>query len=397
MDQHARDLLQRHSTICRPILVALTIASLAYAYVSGNLAVLQLSIALEGGFAVLYRRRVLEIIGGVREPAAEMSRFYAVLSRVERESVRAPKLRNLKSALEAGRQPAASQARRLSGLAVMVDYRINPNTGLILPLFLWTTQLGFAIEAWRRRYGSRIRQWIEIAGEFDALCAMAGFAYEHPEYTFPEIEDDGPYVEGHELRHPLVPASQCVPNSVRLGGDLRLMIVSGSNMSGKSTFLRTLGINLVLAQAGAPVAAGRLRCSVMMIGASLRTQDSLRAGTSRFYAEVQRLNAILNHAQSGKPVLFLLDEILQGTNSHDRVVGAEAVLRAMLESGAIGVVTTHDLAIAEIAGRLGGRAVNMHFQDRMENGTLVFDYVLHNGVVTRSNAIDLMRAAGLKI
>jgi DNA mismatch repair ATPase MutS len=268
---------------------------------------------------------------------------------------------------------------------------------LILPLFLWTTQLGFAIEAWRCRYGSHVRKWIEIAGEFDALCALAGFAYEHPGYPFPLIDEGEPYLQGDDLQHPLLPSSRCVPNSVRLGDGLQLLIVSGSNMSGKSTFLRTIGINLVLAQAGAPVAARQFRCSVMMIGATLRTQDSLRAGTSRFYAEVERLNDILNHAQGGNPVLFLLDEILHGTNSHDRVVGAEAILRAMLESKAIGVVTTHDLAIAEIAGRLGHCAANMHFQDRMENGSLVFDYLLHSGVVTRSNAIDLMRAAGLRI
>jgi hypothetical protein len=356
------------------------------------------AVALQIGFALWHRRRVSNIISAVREPAREIGLLYAPLSRLEHEQFQTPKLRDLKIALEADRETAAAwQVRWLTGLTVMLDYRHNPNTGMFLPVFMWTTQLGFAIEAWRCRYQARIRTWIEVVGELEALCALAGYAYEHPNHPFRQIEKGPSYIEGQELRHPLLPASQCVPISIRLGAGLQLVIVSGSNMSGKSTFLKTLGVNLVLAQAGAPVAARQLKCSVMKIGASLRIQDSLRMGASRFYAEVERLNDILNNAQEGNPVLFLLDEILHGTNSHDRVVGAEAVLRALLEGKGIGLVTTHDLAIAGIADQLGPRATNMHFRDRMENGSLVFDYVLYPGVVTRSNAIELMRAAGLKI
>jgi DNA mismatch repair ATPase MutS len=161
--------------------------------------------------------------------------------------------------------------------------------------------------------------------------------------------------------------------------------------------LRTTGVNLVLAMAGGPVCARHLKCSVLRIGATLRTQDSLQNGKSRFYAEITRLKDILGVAESGTPILFLLDEILHGTNSHDRAIGAEAVLRGLVERNAIGLVTTHDLALARVADALTPRAVNVHFEDHLEDGEIVFDYLLRSGVIQKSNALELMRAIGLKV
>jgi DNA mismatch repair ATPase MutS len=175
------------------------------------------------------------------------------------------------------------------------------------------------------------------------------------------------------------------------------MVVSGSNMSGKSTLLRTVGINVVLALAGAPVRASRLRLAPMALGATLRVQDSLQGGTSRFYAEIQRLHQIMTLTRESLPVLFLLDEILHGTNSHDRAVGAEAVVRGLITRGAIGLVTTHDLALAKVAEALTPQARNVHFEDHLENGRMIFDYRLHDGVVRKSNALALMRAVGLEV
>jgi DNA mismatch repair ATPase MutS len=168
-------------------------------------------------------------------------------------------------------------------------------------------------------------------------------------------------------------------------------------MSGKSTLLRTIGVNAVLALAGAPVRARRLRLSPMVIGATLRIQDSLQAGRSRFYAEITRIRQILDMAKGSAPLLFLLDEFLQGTNSHDRRQGAEGVLRTLLDCGAIGLITTHDLALAEIANRLAPRAANVHFEDRFEDGALTFDYRMRPGVVTTSNALALMRLVGIEV
>ena len=187
---------------------------------------------------------------------------------------------------------------------------------------------------------------------------------------------------------------QSVRNDVRLDSEVRLLLVSGSNMSGKSTLLRTVGTNVVLALAGAPVRATRLELSPLSVGATLRIQDSLQEGASRFYAEITRLRQVVDLTAGPLPVLFLLDEILAGTNSHDRRIGAEGVVRGLVERGAVGLVTTHDLALAEMT--VTGE-VNVHFEDHLEDGLLRFDYKMRPGVVKKSNALELMRAIGLKV
>jgi DNA mismatch repair ATPase MutS len=269
-----------------------------------------------------------------------------------------------------------------------------------MSFLLWSTHIAFAVESWRRTCGPRISTWLSVIGEFEALCALAGYAYEHPADPFPEIEDASrkpPVFDGEDLAHPLMAAGASVPNSVRLGPDRQLLVISGSNMSGKSTLLRTVGINTVLALAGAPVRATRLRVSPVAIGATLRIQDSLQAGTSRFYAEIQRIRHVMDLTSQDRPVLFLLDEVLHGTNSHDRAVGAAAIVRGLVERGAIGLVTTHDLALAAVADALAPRALNVHFADELKDGKMFFDYTLHQGVVTKSNALALMRAVGLDV
>jgi DNA mismatch repair ATPase MutS len=188
-----------------------------------------------------------------------------------------------------------------------------------------------------------------------------------------------------------------VRNDVRLGPELRLLLVSGSNMSGKTTLLRSVGVAAVMAQAGAPVCAERLAMSPLSVGASLRAQDSLVEGSSRFFAEITALRRAAELAGGPRPLLFLLDELLQGTNSHDRRIGAAGLLRSLLSRGAMGLVTTHDLALAEIARALAPLAANVHFEDELADGALRFDYRLRPGVVTRSNALELMRAVGLQV
>jgi DNA mismatch repair ATPase MutS len=184
---------------------------------------------------------------------------------------------------------------------------------------------------------------------------------------------------------------------VRLGEGVRLLLVSGSNMSGKSTLLRAVGVNAVLALAGAPVRARRLRLTPVAIGATLRVQDSLLGGRSRFFAEISRIRLLLDLAGGPLALLFLLDELFGGTNSHDRGVGAEALLRRLLDSGAIGLVTTHDLALTQLAERLGPEVRNVHFVDEFKGGEMHFDYRLRPGVVPHSNALALMRAVGLEV
>jgi DNA mismatch repair ATPase MutS len=231
----------------------------------------------------------------------------------------------------------------------------------------------------------------------EALAALAGYAYEHPNDIFPEISERGPVFEGRALGHPLLPDERCVRNDLQLGCEPQALVVSGSNMSGKSTYLRTAGCNALLALAGAPVRAESLRISPLAIGASIQIADNLREGTSHFYAEIQRLRGIMDLTAAALPVLFLLDEILHGTNSHDRRIGASAVVRQLVERGCLGLVTTHDLALAKIADELAPRVVNVHFQDHLEDGKMCFDYTLQTGVVSKSNALELMRSVGLDV
>ncbi|MEP6651768.1 MAG: DNA mismatch repair protein MutS [Myxococcales bacterium] len=313
-----------------------------------------------------------------------------------------PRLRHLHQQLTVDGKSASQQIARLGKLVRVLSWQHNQVFAPIGYALLWRPQFAFAIEAWRRRNGPRIAAWIEALSELEALAALSTLAYDHPERPFPRIEDAtaAPIFSAKSLRHPLLPG--CVPNDVHLGGagtaaGPRLIMLSGSNMSGKSTLMRTLGVNAVLALAGAPVAADELTLSPLALGATLRIQDSLVAGTSRFYAEVTRLRQLVDLARGPRPLLFLIDEILAGTNSHDRRLGAASVLRGLVELGALGIASTHDLALTEVVSELPGRAVNYHFQDELREGLLSFDYKLRPGVVQRSNALALMRAVGLDV
>jgi DNA mismatch repair ATPase MutS len=242
-----------------------------------------------------------------------------------------------------------------------------------------------------------VRTWLRATGEIEALLSLATYSYEHPADTLPEFIEGEAGFDGEGIGHPLVPAASCIRNSVRVGGDSRALLVSGSNMSGKSTLLRGVGINVVLAMAGAPVRAQSLRLTPLQVGASIRINDSLQEGSSRFYAEITRLRQIFDLAGGQPPLLFLLDELLQGTNSKDRRIGAEGLVRALLGGGAIGLISTHDLALTEISGLPSGHLHNVHFQDEFADGKMKFDYQLREGVVTKSNGLALMRSIGLDV
>jgi hypothetical protein len=348
-------------------------------------------------FIARFRRVVARAVEAVEQPAHDLALLAKVLARLERERFTSARLVEVRAALDVAGQPPSARIARLNRLIEMLDSRDNPFMKAVGPLMLWTEQLAFAIEAWRRVSGPALRRWLAAVGEIEALCALAAYAFEHPADVFPEFASGAACFDGEELAHPLLDPSRVVRNSLRLGGDLRVLIVSGSNMSGKSTLLRTVGINAVLAQAGAPVCARRLRLSRLALGASIRTLDSLQDGTSRFYAEIKRLHQIMELNSGPLAVLFLLDELLHGTNSHDRRIGAEAIVRGLVERGAIGLVTTHDLALAQVVEALAPRGANVHFEDQFENGRMTFDYRLHEGVVEKSNALELMRSVGLEV
>jgi hypothetical protein len=356
-----------------------------------------LALLLEAVYWGVYRRRFQAMVRAVELPGRDLGLLAHLLERLERESYRASRLVDLRAVLETSGAPASACIARLRRLIDLLDARRNQLFLPVAAVLLWTPQLAFAIERWRARFGPDLGRWIDAIGEFEALCSLAGFSFEHPDYAFPEILEGAPRFEGVGIGHPLLPDDRCVRNDVTLFGEKSVLIISGSNMSGKSTLLRSVGINTVLGLAGAPACANELRLSPVAIGASIRIQDSLLEGNSRFYTEILRLRQVTELAQTELPVLFLLDEILSGTNSHDRGIGAEAVVRNLVESGAIGLVTTHDLALTRLADSLAPRAANVHFQDHLEDGVIAFDYRIHPGVVTKSNALELMRAVGLDV
>ncbi len=359
-------------------------------------------LALQGAVGLRLRSRVLASIRELEPRARDLALVAAALARVENEPFTAPRLVALRAGLAATGVPASHEVRRLSRLVELLTSRRNQFFAPVAFLVFWATQLAWAVDWWRLRVGAAVPGWLEILGEIEALASLGGFTAERPDYAVPEFLDGAPRLVADGLAHPLLPADVAVGNDLVLGGDGPwLSLVSGSNMSGKSTWLRAIGVNVVLAQAGAPVCASRFQLTPLLPAGTLRVQDSLQAGRSRFFAEITKLRQIVESARrrgDGHPAtLFLIDELLAGTNSHDRRQGAEGVLRGLLDLGAIGLATTHDLALTDLARALGPRAANVHFADRFDAGGLEFDYRLRPGVVGTSNALALMRSIGLDV
>jgi hypothetical protein len=366
-------------------------------------------VAIQIAFAWPLQKRVELALGRADNAAHDLDILSHLIEHLEPQRFSSPRLATLHRALSAEGIVASRAIRSLHRLVELHDWQHNPYFLAISIWVMWGTHLAFAIEAWRREHGRHIRGWLESTAEFEAFSSLSAYRYEHPDDPFPEIVSStgagrvGAQYDGVDLGHPLLPAARAVRNDVRLGREPGLLIVSGSNMSGKSTLLRTVGVNAVLAFAGAPVRAASLRVSPLAIGATLRIQDSLLEGRSRFYAEITRIRELADlaagadRAAGNAPLLFLLDELFHGTNSHDRLVGSSGVLRGLLDRGAIGLITTHDLALTAIARALTPRASNVHFDDTFDGHEIRFDYRLKPGPVTRSNAIALMRAVGLDV
>ncbi|HWE40096.1 MAG TPA: DNA mismatch repair protein MutS [Isosphaeraceae bacterium] len=355
------------------------------------------AVLLELSFWAALRARLRRVLGPVDRRSADLDLLADLLRRLEREEFEAPALRRLRDGLSAVGEPPSRRIARLARLVRRIDAMRNPMIGPFAALTMAGTRLAFAVERWRLESGPAIAGWIDAVGQVEAFASLGAYAFENPDDVTPEFVTEAARFDAEAIGHPLIPAAKVIRNSLRLGDDLRVLVVSGSNMSGKSTMLRTVGVNAVLAMVGAPARARRLRLSPLYLGATLRVQDSLQAGASRFYAELTRLRQVVGLAGGEPPLLFLLDEIFHGTNSDDRRVGAEGVVRGLIDRGAIGMVTTHDLALAAIADRLSPRAANVHFSDRFEDGRLVFDYTMRPGVVEHSNALALMRAVGLEV
>jgi hypothetical protein len=365
-------------------------------------------LAVQWGVGRAFVPHQIAITAALEEPRRELPVLAQVISRLRREPLQDSAalqavLQPLNTGAEkngSGTEPVCSSdaaIARLDRLGQWFDAQKNQLFAPLGWLLLWGPHFALWMERWRQLHGPQVRGWLGAVGQFEALLSLGGYAYERPDDVFAEVVEAqatlAPLFVGKALGHPLLPPDVGVCNDVHLDAAHRLLIVSGSNMSGKSTLLRTVGLNAVLALCGAPVRARSLMLSPLRVGATLCIQDSLHSGTSRFYAELKRLRQLKEATAGPVPLLFLLDEILHGTNSHDRAVGAAALLQSLLGSNAIGLVTTHDLSLSQKAEVLQAR--NVHFADDWVDGALRFDYRMRDGVVQKSNALALMQQAGL--
>ena len=340
-----------------------------------------------------------DVLTDMGRPVHDLQTLTELFDRLSGERFEAPRLVELHNLLTAEGASPSRPVAQLGRWLEIHESKSNVFFGVLAFFIAWDLQLAVAVENWRRRFGAGVTQWLHALGEIEALVSVGAYAFENPEDPYPALDEGhaGPLFHGEGIAHPLLPLTRAVRNDVHLDTERQMLVITGSNMSGKSTLMRTVGINTVLALAGAPVRARNLRLSPLAVGASIRIQDSLQDGESRFYAEIKRVRQVLDIAKGPVPLLFLLDEIFDGTNSAERRVGAEAVVRSLLDRRAIGLVTSHDLALAEIAVSLAPRATNVHFEDHLEGDRMAFDYRIKEGPVRKGNALGLMRAVGLEV
>ena len=356
-----------------------------------------LVLVVEVGVLRLVKKELDRTIQSTERAFEDLKLLSGLLERIEREVLQSQRMATLQRSLVSHERRASATMARLATIVQWVESRRNPLLAFLSLPLMYPLHVARAAERWRSEHGKVVRAWLDAIGDIEALLSLATYSFEHPADPFPQFFAGAGTVRGTRLGHPLIPQSRCVRNDVSIAGAVRVLLISGSNMSGKSTLLRTIGINTVLAMAGAPVRAESFDLTPLQVGACIRINDSLHDGSSRFYAEIKRLRQLLDLTERPPPLLFLLDELMQGTNSKDRRIGAEGVLRGFLDRGAIGLISTHDLALTDIDSAGASRLKNMHFQDDIVEGEMKFDFTLREGVVTKSNGVELMRSIGLDV
>ena len=349
---------------------------------------------LNGLLGLVFRAPLLTSLPAMRSLASELGVLREGLELMQVQKFDSSMLAGLTRSAESG---APAHLRQLESLLGALVERDKEWFYAISRALLVGTQLFLVIEKWRARHADSTRRWLNVWGEFEALMALANYAYEHPDNTFPKFVESPASYEGEKICHPLLPANTCVRNDISFNERVRFYVISGSNMAGKSTVLRAIGLNAVLGYAGAPVCARSLELSRFSVCASLSIQDSLLHGKSKFMAEIERLKQALTVPPECGPVLFLIDEILSGTNSRDRRTASESIIRALVRQGGMGALSTHDLTLTELAELEDLQGENVHMSSRSDDEPLAFDYVLKLGVANQANALAIARLAGVPI
>ncbi|WP_439581479.1 MutS-related protein [Dyadobacter bucti] len=344
-----------------------------------------------------------DIIDNTHHNVIILGGYQSLITKIESGHFQSEILQRLKSAFSAGTYSAADEISGLKNILSVFQMKgskrsVGKNDFYAIFNILWLFDVHLIIltEKWKQKNGSQLRTWAGSVSEFEVLSSVAGFAYSNPSFTFPEIQIEPYSIHFETLGHPLLNPERRVSNDFDLEGRGEIAMITGSNMAGKSTFLRTVGINLVLALIGAPCCAKSGRVSHMKIFTSMRTQDNLEEGVSSFYAELKRIEQLLKLIESGEPIFFLLDEMFKGTNSEDRYKGGASLIRQLSELNAFGMISTHDLELARLAAK-HMIVANFSFNSEINSGEIIFNYRLTKGICTDFNASELMKRSGIRI
>jgi DNA mismatch repair ATPase MutS len=293
-------------------------------------------------------------------------------------------------------RPASFHIKKMSSILSYFDLRLSREFHVLFNnLLFWDLHCVYRIEKWKEKVGKVVRRWLDVIGDFDALSSLANTFFNNPEWTMPEVSEFEFKLEAESIGHPLISKAENVRNDITLRRKGSILIVTGPNMAGKTTFLKTLGVNIVLALAGAPVCSKRFVISPLKVYTSMKVTDSLDKKLSLFYAELQRLKMITDAILRKEPVFFLIDEMLKGTNESDRHKGAIALIRQLVKNEADGVLATHDLELTNLEKEFPEEIANYHFDGYIEGDKLLFDYILREGICKSSNALELMKKVGL--
>lgn len=343
-----------------------------------------------------YTKRINKIHDQLSRKFDSIEKYRQLIALIESEKMEAPLLKQLIAQFDSAQQKASASIAALKKESDRLDNRMNIVIAILLNgILLWDINVMRRIEQWKNNYKDDFNRWIDSIGELDALISLAQFAYNNPSYAYPEVVNDGFVMNGTGMGHPLIAEQVLVKNDYAIENTPKVDLLTGANMAGKSTFLRTVGINLILGMTGAPVCASKYRFSPVHLFTSLRTSDSLQENESFFYAELKRLHLLIEQYEAGKPVFFLLDEILKGTNSKDQHSGSEALIRKIVRLNGAGIVATHDVELSKLALEFPGIVRNLCFNIHIQNDKLEFNYKLSEGVCSTMNASFLMKKMGI--
>ncbi len=326
------------------------------------------------------------------------SKYSRLFGLIEDEAFSSEKIELLKNKLISGNERTSENIRLFARLIDNFDRRLNMIMGVLLNgLFLWDIQCIIRLEKWRNLNSEHLPEWLYVLAEFDALLSFGGFWFNNPDYTRPVLKQGTFVFKSESISHPLINKTERIANDLNIEKPGHIILITGSNMAGKSTFLRSIGVNLILGMAGGPVCAKHLEFTPTPIFTSMRIGDSILDGESTFYAELKRLKRIIDHFEAGRKALVILDEIFKGTNSKDKHLGSEILIRQLINYDADVLVATHDLELCRLENELAGHVYNYYFEAYIENGLFRFDYILRKGICKTMNAKELMKQIGISV